>query len=852
VRVERAFQYLGRRERLLVPVFFLTLTLLFTWPLPLHLHDGVLGNNGDPLLNSWIIAWDARTLVTHPLGLFQGNVIYPARDVLAYSEHMFTLGVLALPVYWISRSPLLAYNLLLLLAFLLSACGAYLLVRELTGSRWAALLGGTFFAFCPYRLAQLNHLQVLFSPFLPLMVLHLHRYLERGGRKELALFFAFYVAQSLASWHHLAFCSLLALSMWAWKAVFSRRSTDWKRLGLTAAALVAAAAVSVPFALPYLRAFRRLPDFQRSLAEVRDFSAGWRSFLNVLPQNLLYGAAKGPLVSRELGYEKVFFPGFLVVLLALAGLLRRWKKEPSPPGAGAGSTLRTTLYFLLLAGVSLLLTLGPEVGGRENYLYSIPYRLGLLRFMRVPARFYVPFSLALAVLGGLGAARLVALAGDRLGRKGVGAAGLALAGLLLLELLSFNWQVFPVATGEEATRVYEWLSRQGEARVIELPTPPLAGVIRYDRDLDLIPRDLDEYFSSQGLSMYYSTLHWKKVVNGYSGYFPYCSNRIFTEMQAFPSQRTLELLRCLDVDYLVWDWERVEEWRHDEFRRRLASSPGLHHLADHGHKSLYALDDGPAASGGDLRVEAVVPRAVAPEAPFNAGVRVTNSSAFPYFHAGEDPQEFTATFLDEEGKVVAVEKGKFRPPFFLQGGEGVELPLRVTGSPQAGLYRLVLDIRGDAVGERSFSFSLAVGEMPLSSRPGRLDGDLEYEGGEPVNVPAPEGLFPLRLRVRNTGDTLWTAAGADKAAELEDPRGLVHVAVRWEQAEGPVWEEQRCTLPCDVAPGQEVEVNTMVRPPDVPGRYMLFVGLTDEGFHWFGEVRVLQVEVAAPGREGVG
>lgn len=849
VRAEGVLLRVREKERLAVPLLFLLLALLFTWPLLLHLNDGVLGSNGDPLLNSWIIAWDARALVTRPAGLFQGNVIYPARDVLAYSEHMFTLGLMALPLHWLFREPILTYNLLLLSGLFLSALGAYLLVRELTGSRWAGLAGGVFYAFCPYKLSQLNHLQVIFCPFLPLMALYLHRWLELGGGRNLALFFLFYAAQSLASWHHLAFCSLVAATMWVWKAAFARRGREWKRLGWAALSAVAVAALAAPFALPYLRAFRRLPDFQRSLAEVRDFSASWRSFLTVLPQNIIHGAARGPLTAGGLGDEKVFFPGLLTAFLALAGIFPRRKGYLEPPASSREPYRRAIPYFVLLALLCAVLTLGPGTAGRENLLYSLPYRLGLLRFMRVPARFYVPFSLALAVLAGFGAAKLLVLAGRRRGRRGLGAAGSLIVLLLLLDLLSFNWQVFEVPRGREAVQAYRSLSGLEEARVIELPTPPLAGVIRYDRQLDLIPRDVDEYYSFQGLSMYFSTFHWKKVVNGYSGYFPYCSNRIFTEMQAFPSRRTLELLQCLDVDYLIWDWGRVEEWRRDEFRRRLSSFSELRLMEEYDSKSLYALDDAPAASKEDLRVEAVVPEAVVPGAAFNAGVRVTNTSGLPFLYAGEEPQEFTITFLGGEGTAVAGERGRFQPPFFLQGGEGVELPLRVPRAPGPGLYTLVLELKGDVVGERSFSFSLAVEDMPLSRWPGRLDGGLGYPGEEPVRVEAPEGLLPLRFRVRNLGDTLWTAAKEDKAAELEDPRGLVHLAVRWEQAEGPVWEEQRCTLPCDVAPGQEVEVNTLVRPPETPGRYMLFVGLTDEGFHWFGEVRVLQVDVLAPGRE---
>ncbi len=46
--------------------------------------------------------------------------------------------------------------------------------------------------------------------------------------------------------------------------------------------------------------------------------------------------------------------------------------------------------------------------------------------------------------------------------------------------------------------------------------------------------------------------------------------------------------------------------------------------------------------------------------------------------------------------------------------------------------------------------------------------------------------------------------------------------------------EQRCTLPCDVSPGQTVLLPVLLRLPSEAGRYHLFVGMTDEGYGWFG------------------
>jgi len=56
-------------------------------------------------------------------------------------------------------------------------------------------------------------------------------------------------------------------------------------------------------------------------------------------------------------------------------------------------------------------------------------------------------------------------------------------------------------------------------------------------------------------------------------------------------------------------------------------------------------------------------------------------------------------------------------------------------------------------------------------------------------------------------------------------------------------EDQGCSLPCDVAPGQEVEVPLLLRPPAAPGQYTLKVGFYIEGGGWFGGQLLLPVTV---------
>src|SRR5438034_11054910 len=126
------------RELALVLAGATALTIVMTWPLaPRMGHIGRI-DNGDGQFSIWNVAWVARTLVVDPGHVFDANIFYPHRGTLAYSESNLGAGILAMPAYWATRNPYAAHNSAVLIAFMLSAIGAFYLVRYLTADRRAA------------------------------------------------------------------------------------------------------------------------------------------------------------------------------------------------------------------------------------------------------------------------------------------------------------------------------------------------------------------------------------------------------------------------------------------------------------------------------------------------------------------------------------------------------------------------------------------------------------------------------------------------------------------------------------------------------------------------------------------
>ncbi|WP_458011975.1 COG1470 family protein [Candidatus Solincola sp.] len=721
------------------------------------------------------------------------------------------------------------------------------------------------------------------------MLLYLHRYLDIGLKKHLFLFTLFFLLQSLSSWHYTMFCTLAAGLLLLWKAIFSRRSTEWKRIGLSTLSLIVVFPLLIPLLLPYLRTHSRLPGFERSVSETVPYSVHASDFLRVLPQSVFYGKAPGPLRTIMAFRGVALFPGFSVIILFLFGLFafyRRvrgrtvsanedpgdpdetmpalerdpWNGEPTPDRTRhmplqTSKTKRDAGYFLLLTAVGLLFSFGPRFGKLSNPFYTIPYNLGILKFTRTPMRIYLLALLGIAGLAGYGAAYLLTRMAvirkrSRLRLSVVKAFPFLLLVLLVLEMATFNIPIYRVAVGKEVPEVYRWASKQDGARFIELPSPPIAqGALTYDGwELGFMTADPVEYIDHDGLAMYYSTYHWKEIVNGRSSYFPYFYRRIYNEMTAFPSTRTVDLLAGLHVDYVIWHWEWTEEGASEELREKLLFSPGLDLERDFGDQTVFRVKEHELAEVGELELTLASPDSAPQGERLNLGLVMRNPSGKPFVMAVEEAQPFIARF---EGEVDYEVRGTFRIPLYLAPGEMTSIPLQVPSTPSAGDYHLEIRLDEGVFAPRSLSSNITLRGYEELVGSGILNGKVSLTGdNNALDIPLCGGLYPVVLQVENTGQNYWMAYW-DQGRVEEYPYGLVRIWVGWSQGNQWTWDQHISFLPCDLAAGQTMQVPILVRPPNHSGIYGLNLALYDEQLGQLSEMFQLKVRIGMnPGNAG--
>jgi hypothetical protein len=155
------------------------------------------------------------------------------------------------------------------------------------------------------------------------------------------------------------------------------------------------------------------------------------------------------------------------------------------------------------------------------YSYVMPYR-GL----RVPARFSIVVGLTLAVLAGLGVARIA----ERWPRYRAVLVSLSL-GLTILEAAP-RIELEPV--WREPPPVYASLADEPTAVLAEFPLPTVPV----------------EYFQDTRY-LYFSTFHWRRLLNGNSGYFPKSYEELIERARDFPSDASVEYLKGRGVDYVT-------------------------------------------------------------------------------------------------------------------------------------------------------------------------------------------------------------------------------------------------------------------------------------------------------------
>jgi hypothetical protein len=499
---------------LLPLAWYALLAVAFTWPLARDPFGqlAALHGPGDPYLNLWILGWDLDTISRSPADavtgrIFDAQIFHPARQTLTYSDHFVVVAALVWPLYAITHSPVFAYNAVVVLSLLASALAMHLFAREVTGSRWGALVAGTVWGFWPYHVAHLGHVQLQATYAMPLVALALHRLVARPSwRAALALGAAGAFQAATSLYYGIIGAVGAAVSLVSLIVGTGGRRTV-RVLGRVVVAAIVGAVLVAPFVWPYVQVQRR-EGFTRNLFEAARHAATPASYVSAPEANVVYG--RTGVLRTDRGAEHELFPGLVVTALALYGLVVARRRGSGPLAAAAAATLVT----------GAVLSLGPD-GVRTLYATLHAWVFGF-QAIRAPARFAVLVAFGLATLAAIATREITD--GPR-GRW----IGIGLLGLLAIEYYPGPLAWTPAPRLE--TAVTAWLrDAPGPGAVVYLP---LSG------DIENSP------FMVEALG------HRRPIVNGYSGQRPPFFGGAVAALSTFPSVDGAWMLHDLDVRFVV-------------------------------------------------------------------------------------------------------------------------------------------------------------------------------------------------------------------------------------------------------------------------------------------------------------
>lgn len=537
--IPRVLGHRGGRRFIAIAVgpvmLFVLVAVWVTWPLSIQLSTCLpLGSEREPtvpLFNLWTLWWNVDRVENFYSDYWRAPIFYPAQDAFVYSEPQPLSGLAGWALWRVLPSLECVYNVLLLGHLALNGWTFCWLLRSWRIGWPTALSAGLMVECLPMVHWQLGVVQLVPLWGVIGTLRFLHQFM-RSPSATAAVGLGFFGAATylLCSYHGLMLSILLIVST----PVLCTKQKSWPRTCLLSSLSLALFLIGVlPVVAMQWRATRRY-DMVPPREVVEHLSGAPQHYLQT-PWRQLVVPPGAPAVTRESPWA--LSPG--TFKLVFAGLGLGWGITQKKRRRLVGFSL----VFLLTAGV---LSMGPaaRIGGWSPYQFmsDVP---GYAQ-MRNIYRFAVFVQLMTVVLAAIGLDALWRLLHllihKRFARRLAGKAlhwisWSVVASLLLVEVIPAAPRLHCLGN----VTVPRWVSWLRES---SHPDDVLAA-FPFPTD-----ESLEEYEATTTY-MYWQTRHARRMINGYSGFFPPQVIARESRMLRFPQVDCLKELASTGVNLLV-------------------------------------------------------------------------------------------------------------------------------------------------------------------------------------------------------------------------------------------------------------------------------------------------------------
>lgn len=385
------------RRHLLILALYTILAIISTYPLIFEF-SSLLGPPEDNQLFVWNLWWFKFSIFNlHSWPFWTGYLFYPEGASLYL--HTFTPlnCLISLPLQ-ATFGPIPAYNLLMMLTFVLTGYSGYLLCRHFEFSRSASFLGGQVMAFNPFHFAHAgHHLNICSTYLLPITLLWALRAKESGRRTDIAIAGILFGANYYLDFYMFAFATIMLVLLILFSICGKARPSKPKYKNLVWVAVIGTA-IALPLVIP---AFIESTTSDFSLWSKSDEYVADLVALVVPHSYHWLNGIFSKINARFIGnpWEAAVFLGYVILPLSLWSIFR---------------AKFTHKWLIIVIGLSgLLLSFGDNLHLLGNSIEAIKLPgyifdyIPVLDAIRSPSRFIFLTYFSLGVLFAAGADKIL-------------------------------------------------------------------------------------------------------------------------------------------------------------------------------------------------------------------------------------------------------------------------------------------------------------------------------------------------------------------------------------------------------------------------------------------------------------
>ena len=573
-----------KKEALLI-IFFIVLSFIFTYPLMLNIQTMVFGEPKDALVTVWHYWWQAQareqnqsdlvvSVIGAPYGVdFRGYPYYPIWNFIT-SNMSRIFG--AIP----------AYNIQIILGFILSGLFMYWLILRFTLNRMAALISGMIFTLSPYHLAHaFEHLGLSNMQWMVLFLISLFNVRRKPTYINAIICGACFAVIGFFDYYYLYYMSIFSAVFFVFSIFFYRRtifSRLKERFKYILTGMISAGLLLFPCLWHIIKAL-----FVKSIATtgpvIADFS---RPFGQLFADSAcLLNYFLPPVFHPVLGYitrpfvgtflygdnppEQTLYLGFVGIILSLICIKKTRAKRGKLQLEYINSEDNFIVSFFMFACIIFTIFSFPPYIYLWKLMVPFPsfFLYPIFPMFRNYARMGVLVLISVCVLSGFGVKYILEQINDS-NKKRLGVLAIAI-------IVFFEFIPFPPVKIIDATQipsVYMWLKAQ-EGNFI---------VAEYPIDADERPY------------LFQQRIHEKRLVNG--AHKATNAYSVTEKLMDLERQTTPGILGFLGVKYVLVHKDKYLNYEGGTILGRvpdLSNNPGFKFIKDFGDTVVYEVNSKP-------------------------------------------------------------------------------------------------------------------------------------------------------------------------------------------------------------------------------------------------------------------